>query len=308
MSTAEDDDDSISETCSLNSCEEFLSFESIRDPSTNLETSIRFSWPQVYEIEVDCSSPDSKLENSETPTEKKLRKITISTLLEEDDIAPIFDGSRWAGTRLWRAAIRGIQYITGHLDEKPTCLDIIQPDANKRISMIELGCGLGVPGMIYHLLGGNVVLTDQSNIMRQLQKNVAQNFKTTVSLEGSNDFKHDNHTIRAMPLSWSIESIHNLLEQLNLTELGFDVVLNCDCVFEPLYGKSWIPLNETINELLRINPKCFVVTSVERRGGDNIESFLEMMRGMEHVGTVEKVWEDREGKPIEIYITKGIST
>ncbi|KAL3775753.1 hypothetical protein ACHAWO_010177, partial [Cyclotella atomus] len=101
MSTAEDDDDSISETCSLNSCEEFLSFESIRDPSTNLETSIRFSWPQVYEIEVDCSSPDSKLENSETPTEKKLRKITISTLLEEDDIAPIFDGSRWAGTRLW---------------------------------------------------------------------------------------------------------------------------------------------------------------------------------------------------------------
>ena len=89
--TESEDDDSFSDTCSLNSCEEFISFESIRDPSTNLEQSIRFSWPDVYEEDNDDVCTDGQL------VEKKLRKITISTLLEEDDIAPLFDGSRWAG-------------------------------------------------------------------------------------------------------------------------------------------------------------------------------------------------------------------
>ena len=306
-----EDDDSFSDTGSLNSCEEFISFESIRDPSTNLEQSICFTWPGVYEEDDnDGSSTDGKLDSSKVPSERRLRKVIISTILEEVDIAPIFDGSRWAGTRLWRAAIRGIQYITGHLDVKPTCWERLNPNPSKRISMIELGCGLGVPGMIYHLLGGNVVLTDQSNILSQLEKNVVQNFPQTAVSSSSNDvpsdLQRDAHTIHAMPLSWSKESISELLDKLSLSDVGFDIVLNCDCVFEPLYGKSWIPLNETINELLRINPRCFVVTSVERRRGDNIESFLEMMRGMEFVGDVDKVWEDREGKPIEIYVTKGI--
>jgi hypothetical protein len=76
---------------------------------------------------------------------------------------------------------------------------------------------------------------------------------------------------------------------------------------QPLYGKSWILLNETINELLRINPMCVVVTSVERRRGDNIDSFLKMMTDMEFVRDVEKVWEDDKGKPVEIYVTRGIS-
>jgi len=292
----DEDHDSISETGSSNSCEEFISFESIRDIGTNIEESICFSWPSVYEDENDTS-------HSEVSTEKKLRKITLSTLLEEHDIAPIFDGSRWAGTRLWRAAIRGIQYITGHLDAKPAFLSA---DPSKT-SMIELGCGLGVPGMIYHLLGGNVVLTDQANILSQLEKNVMHNFASTAitSSDPSREADIEKCTIRAMPLSWSIKGISDLLDQLNLSEVGFDIVLNCDCVFEPLYGKSWISLNETLNELLRINPKCVIVTSVERRRGDNIDSFLEMMKGMEFVENVEKVWEDDKGKPIEIYVTQG---
>ena len=152
--------------------------------------------------------------------------------------------------------------------------------------------------MVYHLLGGNVVLTDQANILSQLEKNVRQNFP----------LQQDDHTIQAMPLSWSKDGISELLEKLNRSDVGFDVVLNCDCVFEPLYGKSWILLNETINKLLRVNPLCVVVTSVERRQGDEIDSFLEQMKGMEYVKDVEKVWEEEKDKHIQIYVTRGVST
>ncbi len=67
---------------------------------------------------------------------------------------------------------------------------------------------------------------------------------------------------------------------------------------------SWHLLNETIDELLRVNPRCLVVSSMERRASDGIEKFLDEMRNMENVGGVEKVWSE-EGRQIEIYVTRG---
>ncbi|KAL7483232.1 hypothetical protein ACHAW6_008883 [Cyclotella cf. meneghiniana] len=303
------DDDSASSRSVGDSCEAFISFQSIRDPSTNLERAICFSWPGIYDGGNDFSvTNDDNPRYDEPASEKERRKIVLSTLLEEDDIAPIFDGSCWAGTRLWGAAIRAIQYITGHLDSKPDLLPRMNSDPNERVSMIELGCGLGVPGMIFHLLGGSVVLTDQANILSQLVSNVAHNFpKTAVRDVESYDNSHQNFKIQAMPLTWSKDGISQLLGKLNRSEVGFDIVLNCDCVFEPLYGKSWVLLNEVINELLRVNPLCVVVTSVERRQDDGIDSFLEQMIGMEFVGSVEKVWEEkRKHTCIEIYVTQGV--
>ena len=43
---------------------------------------------------------------------------------------------------------------------------------------------------------------------------------------------------------------------------------------------------------------------MERRQADGIDLFLEEMRNMDHVGTVEKVWVE-EGRKIEIYVTRG---
>ena len=44
------------------------------------------------------------------------------------------------------------------------------------MSLCELGCVLGVPGMVWHQYGGDVVLTDQDSIMSQLEGNVGTNF------------------------------------------------------------------------------------------------------------------------------------
>ena len=46
-------------------------------------------------------------------------------------------------------------------------------------------------------------------------------------------------------------------------------------------------MNETINELLRVNPQCLVLSSMERRVANGIDGFLDKMRKMDHVGDVE---------------------
>jgi hypothetical protein len=56
--------------------------------------------------------------------------------------------------------------------------------------------------------------------------------------------------------------------------------------FSSLWG-SWHLLNKTINELLRVNPRCLMVSSMERRVANGIDRFLDKMRKMDHVGGVE---------------------
>lgn len=75
---------------------------------------------------------------------------------------------------------------------------------------------------------------------------------------------------------------------------------NCSC------PSSWHLLNETIDELLKVNPKCVVLSSMERRQADGIDDFIEEMRNMDHVGSTERVWFE-EARKIEIYVTRGIS-
>ncbi|KAL7493640.1 hypothetical protein ACHAWT_004648 [Skeletonema menzelii] len=314
MSHNNDSDDDWSETQSVDSCEAYISFESIRDPSTQLEEAVSFSWPGIYHCREDGSTEEEEVQQQQQE-DRVLRKITISTLLEEDDLAPLFGGCQWAGTRLWGAAVRAIQYIAGHLEmdesnnsgSSGTKFELSSSGDNKT-TLLELGCGLGVPGMIYHMLGSNVVLTDQEDILTQLEKNVEDNFPSTVisNEESSLDSTFaKQHYIRAMPLSWSRKGVNSLLKQLQLSKEGFDIVLNCDCVFEPLYGESWHLLNETIDELLKVNPKCVVVSSMERRGpADGIDLFIDEMKEMEYVKSVEKVYYE-ERRNIEIYVTRG---
>lgn len=54
-----------------------------------------------------------------------------------------------------------------------------------------------------------------------------------------------------------------------------------------------------------MNPKCIVISSMERRNADGIDDFLEEMRGMANVGEVSKVWSEEGRTRIEIYQTTG---
>lgn len=287
---------------SVDSCEAYISFESTRNQSSRLEESISFSWPGIYE-EYDDFTGVQHHDDDTTMKRRKLRKVILSTLLEEDDLSPLFDGATWAGTRLWSAAIRAVQFLSGRLPNHCSSNEnaFIEMNRTTPTSVLELGCGLGVPGMILHLLGCHVVLTDQPDILSQLEKNVAFNFG---HVDDNNDGRQKSR-IQAMPLSWSRDNTNQLLVELGRETTGFDIVVNCDCVFEPLYGQSWHLLNETIDELLRVNPSCLVLSSMERRGAaDGIDKFLYEMQTLNHVGSVEKVWSEDE-RNIEIYVTRG---
>jgi hypothetical protein len=304
------DDGEDSESSSVDSCEAYISFESTRDTSSRLEESISFSWPGIDEDDDDNDGHDddddggmstrriagdsSSGSSGCSGRRRRPRKVVLSTLLEEGDLSPLFDGATWAGTRLWAAAIRAVQYLSGRLPPTRTAAtsggvgsgrsegdDAIivrmmtttetatvddRDDDNDdgaatktktktKTSILELGCGLGVPGMILHLMGCDVVLTDQPGILSQLERNVAINFGTTARIGGGGQDEDKDEddggprrrrgrpgaaTIRAMPLSWSRDCARCLLEDLGRGVTGFDIVVNCDCVYEPLYGKRCV--------------------------------------------------------------------
>ena len=214
----------------------------------------------------------------------KTTKLELSTLLEEGDMAPLFSGAQWAGTRVWHAAIAMVHFLSQEYSNKlPTA------------TLLELGCGLGVPGMLCHsLYGCETYLTDQESIVSQLIHNVKHIFGPDSTNAGASVAS----TIHALPLTWSKDD--NLLHKID-----FSIVINCDCIYEPLYGESWMLLAEVLETVLKRNPGALVLTSVERRNTDGVDKFLQCMKASPFVSDVTKVWCDTNFK-IEIYQTHGV--
>ena len=276
-------DDSDSDN---SSCEEFDFITSQWE--NGVETGLQLNWPGSH------------------------RTITLNTKLTEDRIAPLFHGTQWAGTRVWKAAVVALEYL---LETYPN-----------GGSLLELGCGLGVPGMLWHLLQESstsgsvvgddvkfpprVVLTDMPDLLPQLKKNVKDNFT---------DFY--GRSIEAKDLDWSTEGLQKLWNDeadLLSTEsedtyksnnkMIFDICLNCDCIYEPLYGRdAWEALADVLAEVARQSPGTVLVSSVERRAGDGLEDFVQRL---EATGVVESMKmalrnDDDPHHIIEIYITQG---
>ena len=204
---------------------------------------------------------------------------------------------------------------------------------------MELGCGLGVPGMILqkcldrycNYIDCRVVLTDKSSLVQQLRLNIATNFS-------SNDDDDDatqegDKKIQAHELDWSNgKSIQNLIRQTttsqssvmndhhedhdhdNIAKLstatgderrenaaeatattdsdagGFDLVFNCDCIYEHLYGnESWQALLQCQEVLLQHKPDTICITAVERRNGDGVDSYLQACAASPYIARVERI-------------------
>ena len=202
---------------------------------------------------------------------------------------------------MWKAAVIGLEYL-------------LRERGHRRLgSILELGCGLGVPGMVWKQMllsspdsakAARVVLTDRDSLVSQLQANVQANFP-------------DDPSIEAMALDWSTEGIAQLLQN-EATRLGessdasapvFDICLNCDCVYEPLYGReAWESLADVLSEVARTSPGTLLVTALERRNGDNVEGFLAKLEASGCVETpIRRVVRHDEDLHhiIEIYVTQG---
>lgn len=110
----------------------------------------------------------------------------------------------------------------------------------------------------------HVVLTEQDELLRLMDVNLAANAQ---ALE-----HEDGGSIAARPLSWGVRQTQKYLE--DHADEQVDVVLSCDCIYEPLYGESWRDLALTMEILCQRNPATVVLMGVERRNQDGIDKFL----------------------------------
>ena len=94
------------------------------------------------------------------------RQMKFALLHNENDIEPIFSGAAWAGSVLWAAAQVLVEELL-----------LNSAVAVRGKSIIELGCGLGIPGCVASLLGAReAVLTEQPTLLALLRQNVTRNF------------------------------------------------------------------------------------------------------------------------------------
>ena len=228
--------------------------------------------------------------------------LRISTLLPPSSLAPLFSGSEWAGTRLWAAAT----HLSTHFHKTY----VLPPSASASASpsfpplasasLIELGCGLGVPGMLAKVWGARKVVLTEMDVLVELGKgNVESNFANGPS--SSLSVSSEGAGVEARELDWSRSSVVEVIENSNGGR-SFDYILVTDCVYEPLYGDSWKHLVEVCDELLIRNPHAVCLHSMERRAKDGIDKFLAAMADLESVDVVEKV--GGEGV-IELYLFHG---
>ncbi|ETV75717.1 hypothetical protein H257_10098 [Aphanomyces astaci] len=172
------------------------------------------------------------------------KELDLTLLLDEDELAPLFAGAAWAGTLVWDAAV----VLANHL------LNDVRLES---LRVLELGAGIGVPGMVASILGAkHVVITEQPELVPLLRTNIRRNFP--------------NGGVTATALSWGVAATNAFCDSFG----AFDVVLSCDCIYQPLYGESWCALAVTMDVLCKRNPACVVLVSVERRHEDGIDAFL----------------------------------
>uniref|UniRef100_A0AAV1UX30 Uncharacterized protein n=1 Tax=Peronospora matthiolae TaxID=2874970 RepID=A0AAV1UX30_9STRA len=215
------------------------------------------TWVQVFS--------DETVETVETSTRVRVlgHDLHLTLVMQEDELA---------GTILWDAAV----HLTRRVLTRYRCQ---LEDPTNSLRVLELGAGIGVPGMAARIAGAkHVVLTEQEELLRLLHMNLAANQEVlrhpnaAVEADETVDAKEG---IVARPLSWGVQQTMEYLAQY--PDEKVDVVLSCDCIYEPLYGTSWQALAQTMELLCGANPECVVLVCVERRNQDGVDNFLEFV-------------------------------
>lgn len=157
----------------------------------------------------------------------------------------------WTSMRLWQAAASLVDFLL-----------VFAKGSFAHARILELGCGLGMPGMVCRALGAKVLLTDTPETLGLLFENVKINFGST-------------SRIQAAALSWNRKGTRELARQYG----PFSLVLCADCVYAPLYGlRSARKLAECIVSLCAASRSTVALLAVERRPGDGVRSFLRLVR------------------------------
>lgn len=121
------------------------------------------------------------------------------------------------GLKTWAAS-----YL---LAKRLSSFDLVPPDTQDRLQVLELGSGTGLVGLAMAGLGADVLLTDMSSICPNLEHNVRKNDEV-ISRNGG--------TARAAVLDWTephvCEPLHNKDKSI---PTKFPVILAADSLYSP---------------------------------------------------------------------------
>ncbi|GLE05799.1 hypothetical protein PINS_up014980 [Pythium insidiosum] len=174
------------------------------------------------------------------------RAFELSETLASEELAPIF-ADAWTASRVWTAS----QFLSEHLVRLAGTDDCaVQPLSDAATSVIELGSGCGLVGLVAATLGAQVVLSDQREALELLQRNAAQNLLTD----------DERQRVSVLEYRWGTDPEHAL------PRATFDYILVSDCI-NPIYGSSsWRQLARSLALLSR--DTTVTLLSHEARGDD----------------------------------------
>ncbi|EOD29984.1 hypothetical protein EMIHUDRAFT_230839 [Emiliania huxleyi CCMP1516] len=204
--------------------------------------------------------------------------VDPTTLYEIEDVgsdalSTFWSDGTWSGSLVWDAAVHVTEEMLGtELGERM-----------RGTSVLELACGLGLPGLTAHCLGASrVVLSDRGQVVGLVEEGLRAN---RAALSGGG---------RPVPvaavLDWGSAAARELLQQ-RLGGSQPDWIIACDCIFESLFGSTdgvtSIFLLLRVLELL-CSPTTRVLVGLERRTGDGAEKFLAAAEGAGFVASLRR--------------------
>ncbi|PON66487.1 Lysine methyltransferase [Parasponia andersonii] len=165
--------------------------------------------------------------------------------------------SKHLGTTVWDASLVFIKYL-----EKNCRRGKFSPSKLKGKRIIELGAGCGVAGFGMALLGCDVVMTDQKEVLPLLRRNVERNISRIMQLNPDSF-----GSIKVAELSWGNE------DDVRAVGPPFDYIIGTDVV----YAEHLLePLLQTIFALS--GPKTTLMVGYEIRSTSVHEQILNLWR------------------------------
>ena len=226
----------------------------------------------------DRASPHPKLDASRDPP---ARDPPSATDTQEAEMDAFFADGSFTGTLIWDAAVHAAEHI------------LATPEWTARLrdaSVVELGCGVGLLGLVAARCGCRVAaLTDRASLKRLCEDNIAAwrdalDRETTAPKSLRRPVPVPVPELFAAELEWTNpESAASLLARLGATP---DVVLAADCVFQGLFGDP-APLLRALDALCGDDTVALV--ACERRPDDGFDAFQTAARATFDVRAVRAV-------------------
>jgi hypothetical protein len=195
--------------------------------------------------------------------------LRIQQTMDAEDMCAIFDDA-WLGSRVWEATTSFCDRLCGSNGQPPLVADLAGS------SVLELGAGTGIGGMVAAALGArDVVTTDMASpagTLNLIRHNIEANLPgiTDSARLATRSAASDDTvapTVRGAALDWTQPLSDSWRAEFEPAD-GFDTILAAECIYTGIDAGSaekqlekrpvWTALAETISSLAQAKTSVYV--------------------------------------------------